>query len=264
MTEFYALPNSAPFWYGLLKLLHFFLVALAGGAALLTAVAALRNDPKLRVYATVAIALIVLDMVVLWLGSPARFRFTHIWLFLSFEPQSAIWLGSWALSISAVLSLLLALGKGPRQVWGGLLLVSAAVALLYPGLSLAVNVNRPLWTPLLLAFFSVTSLLIVLGFAVMLRQRWLVPWLAGLSLGGFALGVLYLVDLAFGNLEAREALVHFWRSGGLLFALGLALLLVSPAFIKRVPIAAGLLPVAGAVLTRSLIINFGQFQPFGF
>ena len=263
MIEFYALPNSGIFW-SWPKLVHYTLVALAGGAALLTAIAALRNDPKLRTYAILAIVLIALDMLVLWAGSPSALRFTHIWLFLSFNPQSAIWLGSWGLVISALLCLLLALNLGPRRVWGSVLLISATMTLLYPGLMMAVNINRPLWTPLLLAFFPVTGLLITLGLAVMLRQRWLAPWLVGLSLSSAMLGIIYLADLALGHTEAREALVHFWRLAGPLFALGLALLLASPVLIKRLPLIAGLLPIIGAVLTRSLIIDIGQFQPFGF
>lgn len=263
MTEFYALPNSSHFWHWP-TLIHFFLVALAGGTALLAAVATLRNDPKRRHFAIIAAVLIVLDLVVLWLESPSRFRFTHIWLFLTFNPQAAIWLGGWSLAISLVMSGLLALGKGPQKVWAAVLLASATVALFYPGMALAVNINRPLWTPVLLVFFPLTSLLIVLGFAVILRQRWLQPWLVGLSLASFALGVLYLAGLAIGHAEAREALGYLWHHGGPLFVVGLALLLIGPALIKRIPLAAGLLPIAGAVLTRSLIIEIGQFQPFGF
>ena len=44
MTTFYALPNAGPFWHWP-TLIHFVLVALAGGASLLTALSALRANP---------------------------------------------------------------------------------------------------------------------------------------------------------------------------------------------------------------------------
>lgn len=263
MTEFYALPNQAAFWHWP-TLIHFFLVALAGGAALLAAIATFRNRANQRMFAITALLLIVLDLFVLWIESPSRFRFTHIWLFLSFRPQAAIWLGSWGLIVSALMSALLAFKWGPKKLWAGLLMVASSLALFYPGLLLASNINRPLWTPMLLVFFPVTSLLIVMGFAVLLRQSWLKPWLAGLSLGSFGLGIMYLAGLAFGQAEAREALMHLWGHGGPLFVLGLVLLLIGPVFMKRALWLAVSLPMIGAIITRSLIIEVGQFQPFGF
>lgn len=263
MTEFYAMPNSEHFWHWP-TLIHFFLVALAGGAALLAAVAAFRNEKNQRMFAVAALVLIVLDLFVLWLESPSRFRFTHIWLFLSFNPQAGIWLGAWGLSLAALMSFLLILRKGPKQLWATLLSVGAVLALVYPGIVLAVNTNRPLWTAVLLVFFPLTSMLIVLGFAVLLRQRWLNNWLVGLSWGSFVLGVVYLAGLALGNQEAREALTYLWGHGGWLFVLGLALLLVGPALMKRLPWLAASLPIVGALITRSLIIDVGQYQPFGF
>ena len=53
MTRFYGAPNSEAFWHWP-TLLHFVLVALAAGAALLLAALALRGAPRLRSYALIA------------------------------------------------------------------------------------------------------------------------------------------------------------------------------------------------------------------
>lgn len=263
MTEFYFLPNVEHFWHWP-TLIHFFLVALAGGAALVTAIATLAGHPRARTYAFVTLILIVLDLFTLWIESPARFRLTHIWLFLTFNPQAPIWLGGWGLAISAASTFLLWLRLGPGRVWGTLLLLASIPALIYPGLALAININRPLWTPVLLVFFPVTTMVIVLGLALVARQRWAATYLVWLSIASAALGVLYLGGLALGTTEARTALTYFWEHGGLLFVLGLAFLLAGPALIRRMPLVAGLMPVVGAVLTRSLLVDIGQLQGIGF
>jgi hypothetical protein len=263
MTTFYGLPNSGAFWHWP-TLIHFLVVALAGGVALLVAVLCLRQDRAVRRYALLALIFLGFDLFLLWAESPARFRLTHIWLFVGFHPGSAMWWGAWGLSGSAVASALIALGWGPRKLWAALLLVTATVTLIYPGLLLAANSGRPLWTPLLLAFVPVTSLVIVLGGVLLLRWAWVKPWFLAASLSAVLLGGLYLVGLAVGDFEARQALSHFWDQAGWFYLVGLGLMLAAVALLRRFPLLAGLSAFAGAALARSLIVELGQHQPFGF
>lgn len=260
MTTYYGVVNDGPFWHWP-TLLHFSLVALAGGVALLAAYRALTWARFPRRLAWVSVGLVALDLVVLWAESEARFRLTHVNLFLTVEPASAIWWGAWGLAGSAVLGLLLALGWGPRRLWGALLVLTSVVTLVYPGLALASNAARPLWSPLMLAFMPVTGLLIAWGLALLFRQSDLRTAVAALGTAGALLGGLYLVGLAFGGLDARAGLGELWREGGPAFVGALAAMLLTPALARRWPAAAGVVAVAGAVLARTLIVHIGAFMP---
>jgi len=260
VTTLYGLPGVGPFWHWP-TLLHFSLVALAGGTALLAALRALGRERFPRRLAWLALGLVALDLVLLWAGSPARFRLTHVYLYLAVRPGSAIWWGAWGLASTAVLTLLLAVGRGPRWLWGGMLSLTATITLVYPGLALAANAARPLWTPLLLAFMPVTGLLVAWGAALLFRQRDLRDPVAGLALGGALLGALYLAGLAFGGAAARAGLAELWREGGTAYLAALLAMLLSPLLVRRWPAAGGLLAVAGAVLARSLIVHIGAFMP---
>jgi len=262
MTSFYGMPNSGAFWHWP-TLIHFVLVALAGGMALVAAIRSWQDDDNSRLLASIALALIVLDFLTLWGESSARFRLTHIWLFLSFRPLAYIWYGAWGLIISAIMALLIAFKLGPKRLWAAIMMVSSTIVLLYPGLALAANSNRPLWTPLLLVFFPLTSLLMVLGIG-QFRWKWAKPYFLTLSLLGAIFGGIYLVALFFGDLAAKEALHHFLQEGGWLYSLALLLMLTASFLLKRFPALAGLLAVVGAILARSLIIEIGQYQGFGF
>jgi len=263
VTEFYALPNSAHFWHWP-TLIHFALVALAGGMVLVTAIASITKHPKVRTYALVTMVLIVLDLITLWVESPSRFRFTHVWLFLSFTPTAPIWLGAWGLIVSLGSSFFVWLNKGPKMLWNAGLVVGAALALTYPGLALAININRPLWTPVLLVLFPLTGMVTVLGLAHLLKQAWAARWLVIVSLASAVLGVLYLFALATGSAEAQHAFEYLWHHDGVWLSVGIAALLVAPVLIRRVPLLAGLVPLLGATLVRSLIVEAGQAQFFGF
>lgn len=252
MTEFYGLPNAGEFWHWT-SALHFILVGLAGGMAFLTAVLHLKPHPEARRYALWALALIALDLFVLWAESPARFRFAHIWLFLSFHPASPIWWGSWGLALSFFLAGLLYLEKGPRKPLAWALLVLSLVALAYPGMALAVNLNRPLWNALLAGFFPLTALVLVLGIAALLKSPWALYPLRILLGASLLLALLYPLTLP---LEARG---HLWEEGGVLYGLFLALGIAAFWKANLTPWAA-FLAAAGL---RALLVAVGQWQGLG-
>ncbi|SDE60868.1 Polysulfide reductase [Thermus arciformis] len=252
MTEFYGLPNAGEFWHWT-NLLHFILVGLAGGMALLTGLLHLKGHREARRYTLWTLVLIALDLFVLWAESPARFRFTHVWLFLTFHPASPIWWGSWGLALSFVSAGLLYLGKGPGRPLALALLAFSLVALAYPGMALAVNLNRPLWNALMAGLFPLTALVLGLGVAALLKSPWALYPLRVLLGASLLLAFLYPLTLP---LEARG---HLWEESGVLYGLFLALGL--GAFWKEglAPWAA-LLAAAGL---RALLVAVGQWQGLG-
>jgi hypothetical protein len=252
MTEFYGLPNAGEFWHWT-NALHFVLVGLAGGMAFLAALLHLKGQEEARRYTLLALLLIALDLLVLWAESPARFRFTHIWLFLSFHPQSPIWWGSWGLALSFLSAGLLYLGKGPRKplAWG--LLLFSLVALGYPGMALAVNLNRPLWNALLAGVFPLTALGLALALAALLGSPWSKAPLRMAMGAALFLALLYPLTLS------SEARGHFLEEGGLPFFL--FLLSGLGVFGKeRLAPWAGLVAAAGL---RALWVLVGQWQGLG-
>jgi hypothetical protein len=263
MSEFYGLPNSAHFWHWP-TLIHFALVALAGGMIVVTTVASFANHPKLRTYAFVTMILIVLDLATLWIESPARFRFTHVWLFLTFTPTAPIWLGGWGLAMSLVASFFTWWQRGPKVLWQAILVLGSTLAMVYPGLALAANLNRPMWTPALLVLFPLTGMVTVLALAYIFNQAWAGRYLVMVSLASAGMGVVYLVGMALGGAEAQAAFAYLWGHDGLLLSLAIAAMLAAPLLVQRLPLLAGLVPLLGATLIRSLIVEVGQAQFFGF
>ncbi|GAB5601989.1 hypothetical protein FJNA_05140 [Thermus sp. FJN-A] len=251
MTEFYGLPNAGEFWHWT-NALHFVLVGLAGGVALLAALLHLGRQEEARRYTLLALLLIALDLLVLWAESPARFRFTHPWLFLSFHPQSPIWWGAWGLALAFVAAGLLHLGWGPRRLLAWALLLFSLVALGYPGMALAVNLNRPLWNPLVAGIFPLTAMGLALALAALLGSPWAKAPLRMAMGGGLFLGLLYPLTLS------PEARGHLLEEGGLFF---LFLLVGLGVFGKeRLAPWAGLLSAAGL---RALLVLVGQWQGLG-
>jgi hypothetical protein len=262
MTEFYGLPNTGEFWHWT-NALHFVLVGLAGGMAFLAAILTLRQHPERKRYWWLAAILIALDLFVLWAESPARWRFSHIWLFFSFEPGAPIWWGAWGLSaaMAAVALLLLKqwvrlLERIPEGVLGVVLLLGSLVALAYPGFALAVNTTRPLWNSMMLAIFPITALLMVLAIAILLGSTWAKRWevwAAALSLG---------LLLAYPFTLQEAAREHLLREGLVGYALA-GLLIAVAALLFRNPRWAAALGLAGAVGLRWLLVMVGQFQSPG-
>ena len=252
MAEFYGLPNAQEFWHWT-NALHFVLVGLAGGVALLAALLHLKGDAEARRYTLYALMLIALDLFILWAESPARFRFTHIWLFLSFHPTSPIWWGAWGLGLGFLTGGLLYLGKGSQRALAWALLVFSLVALSYPGLALAVNLNRPLWNGLMAGLFPLTALVLALGLAALLKSPWALFPLRVLAGASLLLALLYPLALP------PEARGHLLEEAG--FWYGLYLLLGLGTFWQeRLAPWAGLLAAAGL---RALLVLAGQWQGLG-
>ena len=260
MTAFYGIPGAEPFWHWT-TLVHFVLVALAGGTAFFTAIVALKRPQSLGKLPWLALAFIALDLLMLWAESPARFRFSHVWLFLSFEPASAIWWGAWGLALSALLLLLLALHLGPERFLGGFLAFTTAAVLAYPGYALAANAARPLWDHLLLALFPATGLLLALALLALARPQETGLWLEATAIVSLALAVLYPVALASGGAEARAAFAQ-WLRGWLWFATSSLLLFLGAYLARRNPGLAAACAFAGAALLRSWIVAEGQHSLF--
>ncbi len=174
MTEFYGAPNGH-FWHWT-NGAHFALVGLAGGLALVAALAYLRGEDNARRLGAWTLGLVVLDLFLLWAESSARFRFTHVWLFLSFHPQSPVWWGSWGLGLAVLASLLVLVRPGHR--WPAYVLaLGGLVVVLYPGLALAANqVARPMWSAYLAAYYPVTALFLGAGLAFLLGSEWVRPY----------------------------------------------------------------------------------------
>ncbi len=260
MTSFYGIPGAAPFWHWT-TLIHFLLVALAGGLSFYTAILGLKDASAGKRLAWWALLFIVLDLFMLWAESPARFRFTHFWLFLSFRPAAPIWWGAWGLALSALMLLLAGLNIGRVRTWFGVLTVTATIVLLYPGYALAANAARPLWDHLLLALFPATALLLALSLLVFWRGEEAVSWLQTLSWTSLVLALLLPVALAGGNAEQVRALALLLRRG-LWFGVGLILLFVAALLARKQPGLAASCAFVGAFLVRSWIVEEGQHSFF--
>jgi hypothetical protein len=263
MSEFfYGIPNTEPFWTGL-KTLHYVLVGLAGGMAVLAAILTLRQHPDRNRYLWLAGLFILLDMFVLWAGSSARWYFSQFWLFLSFEPRAPIWWGTWGLSsaLAAVALILLKtwvplLKRIPEMLLGTVMLVGGLVALAYPGIALVVNENRPVWNEMMLVIFPVTALLMVLAVAMLFGSAWARRWEVMAAAVTVALLVAYPLTL---QGEARE---HFMREGLLVYATAGVLVAVALVLFRNPRLAAGL-GLAGAVGLRWMLVQVGQIQAPG-
>jgi formate-dependent nitrite reductase membrane component NrfD len=104
----------------------------------------------------------------------------------------------------------------------------------------------------------------VVAIAALLKQPWAARFLTPLSLSSAAVAAVYLIGLALGNAETRHAFAGFWQHDGLWLIVALLLLAATPALVRRVPLAAAVLPLVGATVVRSLIVEAGQAQFFGF
>jgi hypothetical protein len=262
MTEFYGIPNTGEFWHWP-NALHFVLVGLAGGMAFLAAVLTMRQHPERQRYWWLAAVLIALDLFVLWAESPARWRFSHIWLFLSVEPGAPIWWGAWGLSAAMAVTALLLLKQWvrplqriPEWLLGVVLLVGSLVALAYPGFALAVNATRPLWNYMMLLIFPITAMLMVLAIALLLGSAWAKRWEVLTAVLSLVLLVAYPLTL---QGPARE---HFNHEGLIGYSIA-GLLIAIAALLFRNPRWAAALGLVGAAGLRWLLVMVGQFQSPG-
>jgi ABC-type sugar transport system permease subunit len=148
---------------------------------------------------------------------------------------------------------LLYLNRGPKEALKWVFLVASLVVLAYPGLALAVNLNRLLWNALMVALFPITALALGLGLAILFKQAWArLPFQSFLGLALF-LAALYPFSLS------AEARAHFLEEGGIAYGLLLALGL-GAFFGKGFAPWLGLLSAAGL---RALLVMVGQWQGLG-
>ncbi len=252
----YGIPPSGEVWHGL-TLLHFFLVGLAGGSAFLAGLASLRREALAPALLRFAALFVVLDLAVLWLESAARFRFTHVWLFLTFRPASAISLGAWGLFLTLLLSLLLLLRPGHARFFAPLLLASSLVVLAYPGMLLSENPGRPLWDGFVTALMPVTGLALAVGFWLLFVRGSLLRLAPPVFLTAALGAVLYPWALAHGDAGERAAWAGLWHDAGLFYLAAVLLLFLAGVLRRRPEIAGGIALFASAFL-RSLIVMLGQ------
>lgn len=262
MTEMYGIPNTGEFWHWS-NALHFVLVGLAGGMAFVAAWLSLAGHRERDRYLLLAAALIVLDLFVLWAESGARWRFSQVWLFLSFNPAAPIWWGAWGLAFSLLMSgaLLLRgpvrfLMRVPEKVLAVGLLMGSIVALMYPGFALAINVTRPLWNSWMVAIYPVTALLMVLGLALLMGSAWARRWELALAAGSLGLLLVYPLSLS------PEAQDYLRSEGWLGYAVFVGLLLLGLALFRSPKVAAGM-AVTGAAGVRWVLVMVGQYQGVG-
>ena len=221
-----------------------------------------RHDER-KGYAALAFALIALDLAVLWLESPAKWRFSHVFLFLNVNPASPLWWGAWGLVLAAAGALGVLFLRRWQSLTAILLTAGGTVALLYPGMALVANASRPLWPGILAALFPATALLMVLAIAVLAGSAWARPWLLASGAASATLAVLYPLTLLVGDLAAREAASHAIGEAGPYYLLS-AIALGGAAVARRSPRAAAWLAIAGAVGLRGVIVAAGQVQGIGF
>ncbi len=255
MSGVYGVPPSGEVWHGL-TLVHFFLVGLAGGSAFLAALSRHRGEGTARNLLLVAALFVALDLAVLWLESPARFRFTHLWLFATFRPASAISWGAWGLAATLVLALALAY-KPQNRFLLPLLFLSSLVVLAYPGMLLSENPGRPLWDGFVTGLMPLTGLALAVAFwrvflpGSLARLATPVFFTAGLA------ALLYPWELLHGDAGERAAWAGLWQEAGLLYLAGTLALVLAGLFPKRPGLSGGL-ALLGSALVRSLIVLFGQ------
>lgn len=202
---------SAPPEWGWLIVLYFFFGGLAGGCYFLGALIDLMGRPEDRPLARlgyyIAFPCVVLSGLLLTLDLTRPLRFWHMLIESNtyqpmFKPWSPMSLGSWALLIFGIFSLVSFLGalvEDNRLAWPAWRkvrppgMLSKVIAVLgglvgfyvagYTGVLLAVT-NRPIWsdTPLLGMLFVVSAASISAALMILLahRSRWRMPGLAAL------------------------------------------------------------------------------------
>jgi formate-dependent nitrite reductase membrane component NrfD len=177
-----------PHEWGLLIVVYLFLGGLSGGALALSAVAALAGGDRFSRVARMAAfvapwpVLMGTGLLVLDLGRPL-----HFWkLLVAVEPRSPMWIGTWLLTLFALVSLPYAnlflpvwlrlwrpgnVARWKRRLALAGLPLGIAVGI-YTGVLLGVLVARPLWnTPLLAQLFLVSALSTAAAFVLLLLRR---------------------------------------------------------------------------------------------
>lgn len=246
--------SASPDW-GWLIVLYFFFGGLAGGCYFLAALIDLFDRPEDRPLARlgyyIAFPCVVLSGILLTLDLTRPLRFWHMLLESNtfqpmFKPWSPMSVGSWALVVFGIFSLLSFLGalvEDDRLSWpagrrlrppGALSKVIAVLGGLvgfyvagYTGVLLAVT-NRPIWSdsPLLGMLFVVSAASISAALMILLahRSRWTMPAIAALHrMDAWVVALEFLVLIAF--MISLGPVFRVWLSAwGLLLLFGVILI----------------------------------------
>jgi protein NrfD len=246
---------SAPPDWGWLIVLYFFFGGLAGGCYFLAALIDLFDRPEDRPLARlgyyIAFPCVILSGILLTLDLTRPLRFWHMLLESNtfqpmFKPWSPMSVGSWALVVFGIFSLLSFLGalvEDDRVSWpagrrlrppGALSKVIAVLGGLvgfyvagYTGVLLAVT-NRPIWSdsPLLGMLFVVSAASISAALMILLahRSRWTMPAINALHrMDAWVVALEFLVLIAF--MISLGPVFRVWLSAwGLLLLFGVILI----------------------------------------
>lgn len=289
--------SAPPHWHWLI-VLYFFVGGLAGGcyflAVLIDLFGRAEDRPLARLGYYIAFPALALSGLLLTVDLHRPERFWHMLIqsktFLPmFKPWSPMSIGSWALAIFGIFSLIsfvAALAEADRLRWPpGLRLrppgpVGAVLSVVgglfgfyvagYTGVLLAVT-NRPIWsdTPLLGMLFVVSAASISAALMILLadRSRWTMPGvfaLHRLDSWVVALELLVLIGVIISLGPVARAWLNAW---GLLLFLGVILLgmIVPLALHWRRDLlgdsnvtAAALLVIVGGFLLRLVIVFSAQ------
>lgn len=208
--------------------LHFVLSALVGGLVGIAGFSRLINRGRVAKVATyIAFPVLVVDLLVLWLDLTRGFR--AFWLFLSFRVTAAISWGSWALLLTALVTVIyladyfgyIELSHLADNVvnWSAIGLAVAVTT--YTGAMLTSSMAAmPLASSMLLApLFAVSAIAMAGGLLELINvERTISAWVLTVSsvssaiLFGFYVGELYG-----GTLPSQEAYSHLVGNYGLMW-----------------------------------------------
>jgi protein NrfD len=289
---------SAPPEWEWLIVFYFFFGGLAGGCYFLAVLIDLFGRPEDRPLARlgyyIAFPCVIISGVLLTLDLGRPLRFWHMLIESNtyqpmFKPWSPMSVGSWALlifGIFSLLSFLAALVEDNRLAWpaGRRLcppgIVSKVIAVLggffgfyvagYTGVLLAIT-NRPIWsdTPLLGMLFIASAASISAALLILLahRSRWTMPAVAALHRMGAWVGILEFLVLIAVMISLGPVFRAWLNAWGLLLFFGVIVvgMLIPLALYwrrdwlgDRNPLTAAALVLVGGFILRVVVVFSAQ------
>ena len=265
-----------PHWQWLIAT-YFFFGGLAGGsfvlAALIDLVGREEDRPLARIGYWIALPCIVVCGILLILDLSRPLRFWHLlvenntwWpMFKGWSPMSV---GSWALLLFGVFTLLPLFGFRPPRAAGKVVAIIGGLLGLYvagyTGVLLAVT-NRPVWadTPLLGALLVVSAVSISAALMLLLarRSRWTLPGIAALRRIDVQAIILEIIVLLAVVVSLGAAVEALWSVRNMLLLVGAIVLgMAAPLALHwrrdwmGGTATAAVLVLAGGFLLRMLVV----------